>query len=279
MWYFRKLLILLILIGQTHCQHFQMIPLKKNPKIGFIISPGGARSLSAIGVLKAFEEYGVPIKHIVGIGWGAWIAALYAKNQSLTEVRWSFYKLSKSGFFETSILKNPLKPKSLSTLQESIKENFSTKKTKIPFSCPIITSGYKKVWKTQNNLSNAVQSCLALPPFFKITNHTKTAPISIEESIEYLKKKGMNLIVWVNALEEESLFPSQNPHPEMKIFWNEMAYNFNNIQNTISVIKISPSLSSFSIGDFSKIDSIIATGEKMGYSFVNRFKRPRTDTL
>ena len=280
MWSFRRIIILfLISVGLVHCQHFPGVTLKKNPKIGFIIGPGGARSLSAIGILKVFEEYDIPIKHVVGIGWGAWIAALYAKNQSLTEVRWSFYKLSKSGFFGTSILKSPLKAKSLSTLQENIKENFSTTKTKIPFSCPIMTDSYKKIWKTQNNLMSAVRSCLPLPPFFKVSNYTKTSPLSIEDSIQYLKKKGMNLIVWINPLEKGALFPSQSSHAEIKIFWKEVAYNFNNIKNTASVIKLSPSLSSYSMGDFSKIDSIIATGEKVGYSFVKRLKRPRTDTL
>ncbi len=258
---------ILIAIGQTHCQHLKTSPLmKKKLKIGFIISPGGARTLSAIGVLKAFEEYDIPIHHIVGVGWGAWIAALYSKNKSLTEVRWSFYKLSKSGFFETSLLKNPLKPKNLSSFQENIKANFTPSvKTKIPFSCPILTQSHKKIWKTQAFLKNAVQNCIGLPPFFKITKLTKSSPFSIRESINYLKNQKMDLVIWVNALGEGSLFPKNYSHSDLELFWNEMVYMFQNIEDTSSVLKISPSLSLFSIGDFSKIDSIIATGEKAGY--------------
>ena len=265
-------LFIFMAMGQIHCQHLsKTFDKKKSPKIGFVISPGGARALSAIGVLKVFQEHGIPIHHIVGIGWGAWIAALYSKDQSLTEVRWSLYKLSKSGFFETSLLKKILKPKKISSLQESIEENFSgLENTKIPFSCPTLTSTHKKIWKTQAFLKNAVQSCIGLPPFFKTKNQAQASPLSIKDSIKYLKDQKMDLVIWVNALEEGSLFPKDNSLYGLELFWNEMAYIFQNIEDTPTVLKISPSLNLFSMADFSKIDSIIASGEKAGYIFIKK---------
>ena len=258
------------MVSSLGCQHLS--PLKKNPKIGLIIGPGGARTLSALGVLKVFEEYDIPIHHVVGIGWGAWLAALYSKNKSLTEVRWSFYKLSKSGFFETSILNKSLKPKKIRVLQKSIQENFSVKNTKIPFSCPVLTKDNKKTWKTQNSLKNAVKDCMALPPLFKMDSSVKSSPFSIRDSIKYLKSQDIDLVIWVNSLGDGSLFSKGQVSSDIELFWNEMAYMFQNIEETSTVLKITPSLFLFSIADFSKIDSIIATGEKAGYVFTEKLQ-------
>ena len=252
------------------CQHLS--PLKKNPKMGLIIGPGGARTLSALGVLKVLEEYDIPIHHIVGIGWGAWLAALYAKNKSLAEVRWSFYKLSKSGFFETSILNKSLKPKKVSALKKNLQENFSVKKTKIPFSCPILTTQNKKIWKTQRFLKNAVQSCVGLPPLFKMDSSIKSSPFSIRDSIQHLKSQNVDLVIWINPLGDGSLFSKGQASSDIELFWNEMAYMFQNIEDTPTVLKITPSLFLFSIADFSKTDSIIATGEKAGYVFIEKLQ-------
>ncbi len=53
-------------------------------QIGLVLSGGGARGAAHIGVLKAFEEYGVSITHVSGTSVGAIIGALYAGG-----VHWS----------------------------------------------------------------------------------------------------------------------------------------------------------------------------------------------
>jgi len=51
-------------------------------KIGLVLSGGGARGISHIGVMKALEELGVPIHCISGTSVGAIIGALYAAGYS-----------------------------------------------------------------------------------------------------------------------------------------------------------------------------------------------------
>jgi NTE family protein len=51
-------------------------------KVGLVLSGGGARGISHIGVLKALDELGVPVHCISGTSIGAVIGALYANGFS-----------------------------------------------------------------------------------------------------------------------------------------------------------------------------------------------------
>ncbi|MBL7086806.1 MAG: patatin-like phospholipase family protein [Candidatus Cloacimonetes bacterium] len=50
------------------------------PTIGVVLSGGGARGISHVGVLRALEEYNIPIDYIGGTSFGALIAAFYASG-------------------------------------------------------------------------------------------------------------------------------------------------------------------------------------------------------
>ncbi|KAJ3552052.1 hypothetical protein NM688_g4361 [Phlebia brevispora] len=48
--------------------------------IGLVLGGGGARGISHLGVLRALEEYGIPIDHIGGTSIGALVGGLYARE-------------------------------------------------------------------------------------------------------------------------------------------------------------------------------------------------------
>ncbi|TFY82853.1 hypothetical protein EWM64_g1159 [Hericium alpestre] len=48
--------------------------------IGIVLGGGGARGMSHLGVLRALEEYGIPIDHVGGTSIGAFIGGLYARE-------------------------------------------------------------------------------------------------------------------------------------------------------------------------------------------------------
>ncbi len=56
------------------------------PRIGLVLSGGGARGAAHIGVLKALEEMRVPIDAIAGTSMGAVVGGLYASGMSAAEV-------------------------------------------------------------------------------------------------------------------------------------------------------------------------------------------------
>lgn len=55
-------------------------------KVGVVLSGGGASGLSHIGVLKALEEYEIPIDYITGTSFGGLIGGLYASGYTIEEI-------------------------------------------------------------------------------------------------------------------------------------------------------------------------------------------------
>src|SRR5690606_26317131 len=51
---------------------------QEDPKVGLVLSGGGAKGLAHIGVLKVLEEAGVRVDYIGGTSMGAIVGALYA---------------------------------------------------------------------------------------------------------------------------------------------------------------------------------------------------------
>lgn len=60
--------------------------LQPRPKIGLVLSGGGAKGVAHIGVLKVLEEAGIPIDYISGTSMGAIIGGLYAIGYNAHEL-------------------------------------------------------------------------------------------------------------------------------------------------------------------------------------------------
>src|SRR5690606_35885168 len=59
---------------------------KKTPKVGLVLSGGGAKGLAHIGVLKVLEEEGVQVDYIGGTSMGAMIGGLYAVGYTANQL-------------------------------------------------------------------------------------------------------------------------------------------------------------------------------------------------
>ena len=58
----------------------------ERPKVGVVLSGGGAKGLAHIGVLKVLEEAGVPIDYIGGTSMGSIVGGLYAIGYSAKQL-------------------------------------------------------------------------------------------------------------------------------------------------------------------------------------------------
>ena len=47
-------------------------------RVGLVLSGGGAKGMTHIGIIRALEENGIPIDYITGTSMGAIIGSLYA---------------------------------------------------------------------------------------------------------------------------------------------------------------------------------------------------------
>ncbi|MGL5111630.1 MAG: patatin-like phospholipase family protein [Flavobacterium sp.] len=61
-------------------------PQEKKPKIGLVLSGGGAKGFAHIGVLKVIEEAGIKIDYIGGTSMGAVIGGLYASGYNAAQI-------------------------------------------------------------------------------------------------------------------------------------------------------------------------------------------------
>jgi NTE family protein len=60
-------------------------PLRR-PKVGLVLSGGGARGAAQVGVLKAFEKHGVPVDFVAATSMGAIVGGLYAAGWTPAEI-------------------------------------------------------------------------------------------------------------------------------------------------------------------------------------------------
>ena len=66
----------------TTCVISQAVP----QKVGLVLSGGGPRGVTHVGVLKALEEQNIPIDYIVGTSMGAIVGGLYSSGYSPDEI-------------------------------------------------------------------------------------------------------------------------------------------------------------------------------------------------
>jgi len=58
----------------------------KRPKIGLVLSGGGARGGAHLGIIQMMEKHNIPIDAIVGTSMGSFIGGLYASGMSSSEI-------------------------------------------------------------------------------------------------------------------------------------------------------------------------------------------------
>ena len=79
------LVLLLLMISHTaFCQ--ERTATASRPKVGLVLSGGGAKGAAHIGVLKYIEEAGIPIDYIAGTSMGSIVGGMYALGYSSDEI-------------------------------------------------------------------------------------------------------------------------------------------------------------------------------------------------
>lgn len=75
----------------------------QRPRIGLVLSGGGARGLAHVGVLKVLERERVPIDVITGTSMGAIIGGLYASGMSATQLEAELLKVDWDAVFASRV--------------------------------------------------------------------------------------------------------------------------------------------------------------------------------
>jgi NTE family protein len=81
------------------CLFPHLVLAEERPKVGLVLSGGGARGGAHIGVLKVLEELRVPVDIIVGTSAGAIVGAAYASGTPAADIEREMQKLSTANLF------------------------------------------------------------------------------------------------------------------------------------------------------------------------------------
>lgn len=79
------LVILYIFLSVFQINAYDIV--SQRPKVGLVLSGGGARGMAHIGILKMIDSLQIPIDYIVGTSMGGIVGALYATGYSADEMR------------------------------------------------------------------------------------------------------------------------------------------------------------------------------------------------
>ncbi len=161
---------------------------KKEPKVGLVLSGGGAKGLAHIGALKVIEEAGIKLDYIGGTSMGAIVGALYASGYTANQLDSIFQEVNFNILIQDDI------PRSAKTFNE--KADAERYALSLPFDNFQISfpSGISKGQNIYNLISRLtvhlgnVRDFRELPiPFFCVASNIETGEQVILES-GYLAK-------------------------------------------------------------------------------------------
>lgn len=277
------------------------------PKIGLVLSGGGAKGFAHVGVLKIIDELGIPIDYIAGTSMGSLIGGFYAIGYSAVDIEkiilsqnWedllsdnvsrNFVPIYEKKDFERYILSFPIKPKGIE-LPSGIVEGQNVinlferltidyhdetdfKKLPIPFLCIAtdLETG-KAVVLDKGYLPLAMRASMAIPTFF--------APVEIDGKlladggminnfpVKELIKMGADIVIGVDV---QSGVKSKKELKSLLDIINQTVslMALNNFKDNLKYcdIYIKPEIDNYSVGSFQDADSLIYKGEEIARTFV-----------
>ncbi|MGB1232409.1 MAG: patatin-like phospholipase family protein [Winogradskyella sp.] len=290
----------ILLLLTTFALGAQNHAVKPQPKVGLVLSGGGAKGFAHIGVLKVIDSLGIKIDYISGTSMGAIIGGLYATgysgkqldamfkaqdfnlliNDAFPRSSKSFYERENAEKYAVSLPFNKFKislPSALSRGQNvydllyqlmlPVNEITDFSKLPIPFFC--ITTNIetgKSLILDKGRLAEAVTASGALPSFFEpvtIGNDVFIdGGVTNNFPVEELKAKGMDIIIGVDVQDDLKKKDALTSAPEILLQIN----NFRTIEVMKSKAKlvdvyIKPDISNYSVLSFDEGEDIIANGE------------------
>ena len=139
----------------------------KKPKIGLALGGGGARGFAHLGVIKAFEEFGIKFDYVAGTSAGSVVGACYAAGMPW-ERMYSIAKNIKVKDIRTNkIPLMPSKTEGIENLMISALGDINIEDLKIPFSAVAVDiKQAKEVCISHGNLAKAVAGSCCVPGVF-----------------------------------------------------------------------------------------------------------------
>jgi NTE family protein len=279
------------------------------PRVGLVLSGGGAKGLAHIGVLKILEKYNIPIDYITGTSMGSIIGALYSIGYSADNIEKIALSMNWEEIFDGNT------PRRLITIEEKDLEGKFLLEIPVRKGKPIIPTGLISAQKLEMELANITWSvhgisdfsrfqipfaCIAtdietgeavvmnsgyLPDVLRASMAIPSVFTAVEINHKLLvdgglvrnfpvsdaKKMGADIIIGVDVT--SSLYKKEDMTSMLKIM--EQAASFTNEKNCIEETKlvdilIKPDITGYDASSFSASEILIKNGEKATISIENQ---------
>ena len=284
---------------------------QKRPKIGLVLSGGGAKGFAHIGVLKVLEEAGVKIDYIGGTSMGAVIGGLYASGYNAAQIdsifhdtnfdelindfiprsSKSFYEKRNDESYALTLPFNNFRigiPEALSKglynfnlltrLTRNVRHVKNFNELPIPFLCigTNIENG-QQVILNKGNLAQAMIASAAFPTLF--------APVEVEGDllvdggvtnnypIDEVRNLGADIIIGVNVQDGLAVRTQlKNASRIMLQITNLQSVEKMSAKILKTDIYINPDIKNFGIISFDKGKEIIRKGEEAAFSVYEKIQ-------
>jgi NTE family protein len=284
----------------------------KKPKIGLVLSGGGAKGFAHIGVLKVIEAAGVKIDYIGGTSMGAVIGGLYASGYSATQIDSIFRTINfdnllkdftprtSKNFYEKrndelyafvlpfnkfkigipeALSKGMYNYNLLSSFTKSVRHVRDFNQLKIPFLCIAtnIETG-DQVIIDKGNLAHAMIASSAFPTLFSPVEMNGMllvdGGVTNNYPIEEVRKMGADIIIGVDV--QDGLLGRNELKEATKILSQVTALQ--SIEkmklNIINTdIYIKPDIKEYGLISFDKGLNIIKKGEEASFAVYDQLKK------
>ena len=251
---------------------------RKSKGIGLALGGGAALGAAHIGIIRAIEEYQVPIRYISGTSIGAFVGALYAfgkTSEELTRIAhdMSWIQITGLTLSRLGLLKND---KLGSILSREIGD-VSFKDSPVPLS--MITtdiSNGEKVVLNSGNVIQAMQASTCVPGVFSpvTINNRMLVDGGILENVPVspLMEMGAGQIIAVDLIKKRTLAAPKNL---VGILMNTFYLFLSQHPETLlrkTDCRIQPDLGEFSVIATKNIDKLIEAGYTAAVDKLRSFK-------
>jgi len=282
------------------CCVTELAGLNARPRVGLVLSGGGAKGIAHVGALKVIEELGIPIDYIGGTSMGSIVGGLYALGYTSVQLEnyvkgadWEnllndrvlrrHVSIYEKGERKRYWLQFPIKELKielpLGILSGQNVTNLFTElaspayaqtdfsKFPVPFLCVAtdIESGTEVVLE-QGNLVKAMRASMAIPSIF--------TPEMIDGKRLYdgglinnfpanlVRDKGIDILIGVDVSSQDKTREINNIYQVMEqvVFMASLPLNMANKQ--LCSVLIIPDIPEYSASSFNAADSLIVRGER-----------------
>ncbi|HSO85148.1 MAG TPA: patatin-like phospholipase family protein [Draconibacterium sp.] len=285
--------------------------LAQRPKVGLVLSGGGAKGISHVGILQAIDSAGLKIDYVTGTSMGSIIGGLYSIGYSGKEIEkisdnldWDVILSNKPNYPDISIdekdeygkysvevgLKG-LKPQIATGLIESeelwlkLNELFlpvynikDFSKFNIPFKCVATDlSNGKAVVLDKGEIVTALRSSMAIPSVFTAIDYDSTklvdGGIIRNFPVTDIKDMGADIVIGVNLF--LGLPDVSKLNNVLDVFYQITQYRDAEdlvMEKELCDLVIEPPVEDYSAGSFGSIDEIMKIGKEIGKKYYPYFK-------